>query len=44
MIPAWIVAAACLPLLQVYDGEGHLILTWKAWQVFLFSVYWWNFS
>lgn len=35
---------AFFPLVQVHDGEGQLILAWKVWQVFLFSVYWWNFS
>jgi len=39
-----IIGTACFPLLQVHDGEGQPILTWKAWQVLLYLAYWWNLS
>lgn len=31
---ALIIATVCFPLFRIHDGEGQVILTWKAWQVF----------
>jgi len=37
-------ALVCFPFLQIYDGEGQSLTTWKAWQVFAYFYLWWNYS
>lgn len=36
--------AVYFPLVQVNDGEGRIIMTWRPWQLGLFLYIWWNFS